>query len=53
MLCIMFALSLLDRMIIFSAYIAGYGVDISLATGARYSVVLLGFLIGMCNGRTK
>ncbi|KIW11731.1 hypothetical protein PV08_09003 [Exophiala spinifera] len=46
MLCIVFALSLLDRVNIGAAYIAGMGKDLGLAVGSRYSVVLLMFFPG-------
>lgn len=46
MLCIVFAMSLLDRTNISSAYIAGLETDLRLDIGARYSLALLVFFIG-------
>lgn len=46
MLCLVFALSLLDRTNVSSAYIAGLEEDLGLETGSRYSIVLLVFFIG-------
>ena len=46
MLCIVFALSLLDRTNISSAYIAGLEEDLGLDIGSRYSIALLVFFIG-------
>ncbi|KAJ5960049.1 uncharacterized protein N7479_007199 [Penicillium vulpinum] len=46
MLCIVFALSLLDRTNISAAYIAGLGEDIQLLQGSRYNIALLVFFIG-------
>lgn len=46
MLCVVFAMSLLDRTNISSAYIAGLETDLRLDIGARYSLALLVFFIG-------
>lgn len=46
MLCVVFAMSLLDRTNISSAYIAGLETDLRLEIGARYSLALLVFFIG-------
>lgn len=46
MLCFVFALSLLDRTNISSAYIAGLEEDLGLNIGSRYSIALLVFFIG-------
>lgn len=46
MLCLVFAMSLLDRTNISSAYIAGLETDLRLDIGARYSIALLVFFIG-------
>lgn len=46
MLCFVFALSLLDRTNISSAYIAGLEEDLQLQIGSRYSIALLVFFIG-------
>lgn len=48
MLCLVFALSLLDRTNISAAYIAGLAKDLQLTIGDRYSVALLVFFIGYC-----
>lgn len=46
MLCLVFALSLLDRTNISSAYIAGLAEDLRLDIGARYNIALLIFFPG-------
>ncbi|KAI8942847.1 hypothetical protein NX059_000887 [Plenodomus lindquistii] len=46
MLCIVFALSLLDRANISAAYIAGLGKDLVLTIENRYNIALLVFFIG-------
>ncbi|KIV90927.1 hypothetical protein PV10_05528 [Exophiala mesophila] len=46
MLCTVFALSLLDRVNIGAAYIAGMGEVLELAVGSRYSIALLIFFVG-------
>ncbi|KAL3466756.1 major facilitator superfamily domain-containing protein [Aspergillus heterothallicus] len=44
-LCVVFALSLLDRTNISSAYIAGMAQDLELTVGARYNIALLLFFV--------
>ncbi|CEL07812.1 hypothetical protein ASPCAL10966 [Aspergillus calidoustus] len=44
-LCVVFALSLLDRTNISSAYIAGMAQDLELSVGARYNIALLLFFV--------
>ena len=46
MLCVVFGLSLLDRVNIGAAYIAGMGKDLELVVGSRYSIALLMFFPG-------
>lgn len=46
MLCLVFGLSLLDRVNISSAYIAGMAKDLELGVGSRYSIALLMFFPG-------
>lgn len=46
MLCTVFGLSLLDRVNIGAAYIAGMGANLELGVGSRYSIALLIFFVG-------